>query len=417
MNLVLVSLDAVWGQDVDVLQKLPHLGPLFQKGLRCRRVQTVYPTITYPVHVSMVTGVTPRIHGIGHNQPFDAAKDRGLQPEFIARIEKAGLPLDACRPWHWDHHDIAVPTLFDACKKAGKQVCSILWPVTGKHRGIRWNFPEVLAMPWENQTLKMLRYGSPLWLLKTELKYGKQRKSTQEPWLSDYGTLLAVSRLEKKKIPHLTALHLVDCDAMRHHHGVHSAEAMEALRRLDNRVGQILDALKRSGHDQDTALLIVSDHGQEDVSTPICLTEALKTNGFHAQAQSLGRGAYIHAHPDYPDEINLIYHYFAQHKQALGIAALYDEAAIAAMGGPEKVRLAVDAAEGVVFTDGLSDAKREKATHGFGPEHAAAQCLMSLTGPGIPDRELDAMHVTDIAALAARLLQVPWPADRGSSPL
>ena len=46
MNLVLISLDAVWEQDLDRLEKLPHLGPLLQKGLRCRRVQTVYPSLT-----------------------------------------------------------------------------------------------------------------------------------------------------------------------------------------------------------------------------------------------------------------------------------------------------------------------------------------------------------------------------------
>lgn len=147
MNLVLISLDALWGEDMETLAALPNLGPLMRKGLLCRRVKTVYPSLTYPIHVSMVTGVLPRRHGIGHNQPFDPAQPRGLHPDFTAKIEKAGLPVDACRPWYWDHREIAVPTLFDACEKAGKSVCSILWPVTGRHRGIRWNFPEVLAMP------------------------------------------------------------------------------------------------------------------------------------------------------------------------------------------------------------------------------------------------------------------------------
>lgn len=403
MNLVLISLDAVWGGDWELLLQKPHIGPLLHKGLRCKRVQTVYPTLTYPIHVSMVTGKKPREHGIGHNQPYDAAQPLGLQGDFVARIRKAGLPLDACRPWYWDHQEIKTPTLFDACHKEGKKVCSILWPVTGKHRGIRWNFPEVLAMPWENQTLKMLRYGSPLWLLETEVRLGKQRQSTQEPYLSDYAITLAADRLRRKNIPHLTAIHLVDTDAMRHHHGVYSREALAALDRQDQRVGRILQALKEGGHEKDTCLMLVSDHGQEDVETPICLGDALPN--WHVQVQSLGRGAYLRFTPGYEKEAKDL----AKHLGSLpSVSAVYDEAAIAALGGPGDVLLAVDAAPGVVFADGLAEAKREKATHGFGTDHPTAQCILSLTGPGIENEERAEMQVTDIASLCAQTLGLTW---------
>lgn len=392
MNLVLISLDAVFHEDWDILMEKPHIGPLLKKGLRCRQVQTVYPSLTYPIHVSMITGKQPAEHGILHNQPFDPSKDQGLPEALVAKINQHHLPLDTYRPWHWAHQDIKGNTLFDACHREGKKVCAILWPVSGKHRGIRWNFPEVLAMPWENQTLKMLRYGSPLWLLSTEARLGKHRLSTQEPHLSDYAILLAEDRLRRKRIPDLTAIHLVDCDAMRHHHGVHSKEALEALDRLDQRVGRVVSAIRAGGHEKDTCLMLVSDHGQEDVNTPVTLGEELE--GFHVQVQSLGRGAYFHFRPGYEKERTAL---IAHLKTLPFIRQVYDQQPLAA-----------DAAPGVVFCDGLAEAKRESATHGFGPDHAAAQCILSLTGPGIINEEKAAMQVTDIAALCARTLGLKW---------
>lgn len=417
MKLVLISLDAVWGEDWERLRELPHIGPLLQSGLRCRRVQAVYPTLTYPVHVSMVTGCSPRLHGISHNQPFDPARTGGLAPGFAARLQKAGLAADDYRPWHWDHRDIKVPTLFDLCAQAGKKTCAILWPVTGKHRGIRWNFPEVLAMPWESQVLKMLRYGSAPWILAMEIRYGRQRQSTQEPDLSDYAAILAAAMASRRRSPDLMAVHLADCDAMRHRWGAHSPQAEEALIRLDRRVGRIQAALKAGGHEDDTAICLVSDHGQEDVDQPVALGRALQEKGFHVQAQSLGRGAYLHAAPEFEGEMPTLRAYLEENREALGVGAVYGPQELAALGGPREVSLAVDGGPGVVFADGLAEGKREKATHGFGTDHPAAQCLLSLTGPGIPAAELPRLSVQDIAPLAAHVLGIPWPAGRGNDPL
>ena len=165
MRLVLISLDACFQQDAETFLALPNMARLTQSGVFCDNVQTVYPTLTYPIHTSIITGCYPDTHGIGHN-------------EIYAPNDVPGL-----RPWHWDEKDIQVPTLFSAAYKAGREVATLLWPVTGHARGIKYNFPEVLALPWENQVLKVLKYGSALWLLKNELKFGKQRVSTQQPYL------------------------------------------------------------------------------------------------------------------------------------------------------------------------------------------------------------------------------------------
>lgn len=223
-------------------------------------MKTVFPALTYPAHVTLVTGEKPAVHGIGHNQPF--------QPEVPTGYRK----------WYWEAKDVQVPTLFDKVKEAGGTCASILWPVTGKNPAIRYNFPEVLALPGENQVWKMLTYGSPVWVLSTELRLGKHRVSAKEPYLSDYGALLACDVIRRKQ-PDLTALHMVDLDDTRHHFGTHSPEAIEALRRLDRRVEQIYRTVQTTKGMEDALFVLVSDHGQSDISRSVMLSKELEKLG------------------------------------------------------------------------------------------------------------------------------------------
>ena len=49
---------------------------------------------------------------------------------------------------------------------------SILWPVTGRGN-ITYNIPEIIALAGENQATKLLESGTPMYLVKSYLKYGK----------------------------------------------------------------------------------------------------------------------------------------------------------------------------------------------------------------------------------------------------
>ncbi|HHU19358.1 MAG TPA: hypothetical protein GXZ58_03805 [Bacilli bacterium] len=84
-----------------------------------------------------------------------------------------------------------MPTIYDALKANGLTSAGILWPVTAKS-SITYNLPEVVAINGENQALKVLKNGSPLFCLGLELKYGRIREGTSQPYLDDtkhaYGT-------------------------------------------------------------------------------------------------------------------------------------------------------------------------------------------------------------------------------------
>lgn len=399
MKVVLISLDALFDQDLPLMRQQPFFGEFLAHASGCTHVRTVYPALTYPAHTTLVTGVDPRQHGIGHNQPH--------HPELEASM----------RPWYWDRAQVKVPNLFDAVKEAGGSCDSILWPVTGKTKSIRWNFPEVLALPGENQTWKMLRYGSPLWLLQMELRHRSERVSLREPYLSDYATIL-LKDVIASHAPDLSAVHLVDLDDMRHHHGVFNRETRKAIQRLDHRAAEIWETMQHTPGMEGAALCLVSDHGQADVRETVSLGEALTRLGLGSlfTVQSNGFGAYLFFRQKEEEAAHLgeLTDFLRQHMEELRASAVYSAEDLAAMGAVEGVSLAVEAAPGVVYDDGLPQAKREKATHGFGPGHPAENCLFALRGKGIREGVwIPDMPMRDVAPTLAGILGVKMPQARG----
>ena len=378
MRLCMISLDAVAQPDADRLLSLPALSALAENGAFCQNVKTVYPTLTYPIHASLLTGCYPDAHGIGHNQPF--------QPDTAPHM----------RAWYWSAQDIRVKTLHQAAQEKGLDVASILWPVSGKNRAVRRNFPEVLPLPGESAVKKMLQYASPLWILRMELLYGKTRKSILQPDLDDYAALLCEKLYASSRPPQVLTVHLVDCDSMRHRYGVESPEAHAAMERLDRRVGRILNAVKRRGLWEDTLFCVVSDHGQQDAPHGVLLDREIKA-ACGARAQSLGMGAYI-----FGPDLALALRALQEHREEWGIAHIYNQDELRALHAPEQVRLAVDALPGHCFLDKPEETHGE---HGFGLDCPQARTLLWLSGPGIRRGErIERARLVDIAPTLAHAL-------------
>src|SRR5579863_6934577 len=124
--------------------KIPNLRRFMKEGTYAEGVVGVVPTVTYPSHTTLVTGVWPAKHGIFANTTFDPLQQNN-------------------QGWYWYTEDIRVPTLWDAAAAAGRTTASLQWPVTvGAH--ITWNIPEF----WRASTpddAKLLRAVSTRGLL------------------------------------------------------------------------------------------------------------------------------------------------------------------------------------------------------------------------------------------------------------
>lgn len=95
--------------------EVPHLRRLVREGAAARGLIGVLPSVTYPSHTTMVTGVPPREHGILSNRIFDPT----------------GTSNGA---WHWYAEEIRVPTLWSAAKAAGLSVGAVSWPMSDEDR-------------------------------------------------------------------------------------------------------------------------------------------------------------------------------------------------------------------------------------------------------------------------------------------
>ena len=67
-KLIVISLDALQTCDLDLLETLPYASRWLPDAAIARNVHEVYPTLTYPIHTTLITGVYPETHGIIHNQ-------------------------------------------------------------------------------------------------------------------------------------------------------------------------------------------------------------------------------------------------------------------------------------------------------------------------------------------------------------
>jgi len=257
--LVMISIDGLRPDYVTAADahgaKVPNLRRFLQEGAYAEGVTGVVPTVTYPSHTTLVTGVWPATHGILANTTFDP-----LQKNYQGR--------------YWYSEDIRAATLWDTAAQAGRSTASIQWPVTVGAK-ITWNIPEF----WRAGTpddAKLLRAVSTRGLLEEavgeigEYHGGIDASAEGDEVRGKY----AVWLLEKKK-PGLLTLHLTALDHIEHETGVFSAESIATLERLDGIVGKVREAAEHMATGR-AIVAVVSDHGFANYDQQLNLLAAFR---------------------------------------------------------------------------------------------------------------------------------------------
>ncbi|MGH9665310.1 MAG: alkaline phosphatase family protein, partial [Bryobacteraceae bacterium] len=211
------------------------------EGTYASGVTGVTPTITYPSHTTMVTGVWPAKHNILSNQTFD--------PHF----ENAG-------GWYWYADDVRVPTLWQAADKAGIVTASLNWPVTVNAVGIRYLIPEYWRAKTPDDRKLMEAVTRPDgWLRELEEKLGPfTNGSTTTVEADEVRTEYAVEILKEKK-PGFMTIHLTALDEAEHETSPFSADSDKTLEELDGMIGRLVAAAMKN--DPAAVVAVVSDHG------------------------------------------------------------------------------------------------------------------------------------------------------------
>jgi predicted AlkP superfamily pyrophosphatase or phosphodiesterase len=242
--LVMVSVDGMKPEYVTHADehgaKVPNLLRMMKEGTYAEGVQGVVPTVTYPSHTTLVTGVWPAKHGILANTLFDPL-DKGKQA------------------WYWYAEDLKAPTIWDAAREAGRTTASVQWPVTVGAK-ITWDIPEVWRAGDENDAKLIRAVSTPGLMEEIKKDLGEYRGGIDAAVEADEVRARYAEWILVKKQPSLLLLHLLALDHIEHETGPFSPEAIATLGRLDAAIGKLRATAERA-YLGGVVFAVVSDHG------------------------------------------------------------------------------------------------------------------------------------------------------------
>lgn len=417
---VIISFDALGKNDLNVLKSLPGFSRLMETASYSDHVYSVYPSLTYPCHTSISTGMYPMNHGVVSNTLLQVNRK---SPD-----------------WNWERSKIKADTFYDAAMRKGLTTAALLWPVTGKSK-ITYNLPEVFPnRPWENQISVSLKNGSPKYLLELAAKFGYLLKGITQPSL-DHFVYASAQYTIKEKRPNVIMMHFVELDAMRHTFGYHSKEADEALLSYDDKLFNMMKFLEDEGIMDKTTLFVLGDHDQIPVEKAMHLNAVFKTKGLiqTTHQKIIGYDAYVQS------EDGSAYVYLKNPKDLLmlekvkgilqalkdrpdfGIEEIYSKEEAIAFGANRDCSFMLEAKRGFIFEDShtspalmdLSETKKKdgsygKSTHGFSPFKEDYQTVFFATGKGIKKNvHIPTMRLIDEGPTFAHLMGTSLPGADG----
>jgi predicted AlkP superfamily pyrophosphatase or phosphodiesterase len=388
--------------------KIPNLRRFLREGAYSTGVRGVVPTVTYPSHTTILTGVSPAKHGIYANTTFDP-----LQKNYGG--------------WYWYAEDIKVTTLWDAVAAAHLSTANVHWPVSVAAR-ITWNLPQYwrTGTPDDRKLLRVLSTPGLLDALEKDL--GPYADGIKEDIDSDEIRAKFSSRLLELKHPDFATIYLTALDHEEHNSGPFSPESNTTLERIDAALGGILATVKRVYGDR-AVVCVVSDHGFVATDKALHLGAAFRKAGliefdekdkiksWKAMIWGAGGSAAIIL-KDLKD---------SETKQKAaellaklagdstnGIERIIPEAELRARGGFPDAAFLVVLRPGFLTGENVSGdlvtTTKTKGMHGYWPDLAAMNSSFFISGPGIPAaHSLGAIDMRAIAPTLAQFLGVSLP--------
>jgi predicted AlkP superfamily pyrophosphatase or phosphodiesterase len=237
--------------------ELPNFRRLVREGVFVEGVVGVYPSVTYPSHTSIVTGVRPVRHGVLNNYVFD--------------------PTGRFDDWYWSNASIKVPALWDV---APGRTAAIHWPVTEGAMDIDYNFPE-FWIPGSRKSFRDVEAEvvTPelFELIESELGPLPDEAIDEAP-LDELKFDIAELVLEHYH-PELLLLHVYNTDTQEHRYGLEHREVAKAFELVDRRIGELRRKLAALGLDDETLFVVTGDHGFIETHTSIHLNALLARAG------------------------------------------------------------------------------------------------------------------------------------------
>lgn len=402
-HVLLISIDGLmpdyYLRAAELGLEIPNLALLMREGSYAERAEGIFPTVTFPTHASIITGVHPARHKILNNRVFDPDGSLG-------------------GGWHWFYEDLKARTLFDAAREAGLTTAAVTWPVTV-------GAPLDMIVPdfYPNEHLfhtKVLRAVSHGEGLDEVLPTSEDLVHLKD----DLRTRIATHFIRSK--PNFLAVHFLEFDSALHSHGPLAPPTFQTLEKIDRYLGEIFDAVRAAGIWDSTTIIVVSDHGfleTRRIVRPGALLAALGLIEVDEQGKVLSWQAFpwsasgslaIYVHPDAPVEAREKVDSIVQlllSRPEYGVERAYSGETLQDLAGFDDAYVVLEARKGFWLSGSLQgELVVETApggTHGYSPARPEMSAAFLIRGPGIKkSNRLPEVRLIDVAPTLARILGV-----------
>lgn len=374
---LLISLDGTRPADV---AELPLFRRIAAQGAAADGLEPVFPSNTFPNHVTLVTGVEPDRHGIVNNVFRDPARG-------VFRYANDPTWLEA-------------PPLWSLLAARGIPSASYHW--VGSEGA------------WRDGA------GPREW----------ERFDSRTPAKRKVDRILAW--LDGPEPPRFVTAWLRGADATGHRHGPGTPESAAALREQEAALARLVAGLEQRGRLATTTLLLVSDHGMARVERTLDLEAELARGGVRANVIGgggfatvrLGRGAGQRKPAERRAAIRRAVE--IAHKHGLEAFARGETPPAWPTANPRYGDLVVVAPVGTAIVDGRRALAAPAAAlglglrgaHGHSPDAPEMAGLFYALGRGVaagarPGR----VRAIDVAPTVLALLGVPQPAAMTGQPI
>ena len=340
-TLLLVSFDGFRADYLDRFE-LPNFRRVMTAGTRARGMHPVFPSITFPNHYSLVTGLYPEHHGIVENSFFDPIRNAAYSFRNPLTVADGS--------WYGGE------PIWVTAERQGMVAACFFWPGSEADiRGIRPTF-------WN-------KYDGAV--------PNDKRIETVLEWL----------RLPAERRPHVITLYFSDVDSASHRYSIRGSDVAAAVATVDKSLGTLLDGLDKLENRDDVLLLLTSDHGMADTAAvrTVQLSDLIDTKGVRAGFS--GPATALHLSPDAgaPQDVRDRINAKLPHGRAYLRQDVPERYHFRATPRAGDVVVIMD--EGWVLATSIinrSLIQREWGDHGWDPDLPSMKAIFLISGPGIP---------------------------------
>jgi len=404
-TLIVISLDGFPAYALEDPQlPVPILRRLMREGSSSRRMTPINPTVTWPNHTAMVTGVHAATHGLLVNGSL-VPSETWPPVKIDASINKTAM--------------VRAPTVYDLAQRAGLTTAEIDWVAINRAPTITWHFPE-LASPEGTLEREMIEHGV---ISREDVD---QFSKTNILMRDEIWAKAAVYLIRQHK-PNLLLLHFLTLDSIHHRYGPKSLAGQAAMAFLDRCVAELLEAVNSAGLTDRATVVVVSDHGFKAFDKQIRLSLAFAAAGLADTAYVLPEGGSAMVYVKKPAEPGLLAKLLRTLDGVEGIERIASREDFPALGLPDPGKdrqmpeLIVYAKTGFAFANGKDGptviaAPQTGGAHGYLASDPDMDAIFVAWGYGIRRGiVLDRIRNVDVAPTLASLLGITLPKADGKS--